>query len=409
MRLFAPLLLIAATGCSSDPRTALRLTVTFDAALALDQLRVRVSPAGLERVAPDPPAPLASGVRLVILVPDEWADTAVDLAVSGLAAGKEAARGQVQGTPRRDAVVDLAVTLGTACVGSCTSGERRCQGTSYQVCDQSSGGCPDWGPLVACGGTQTCRASDAQCVGCATAPSCAGKACGDDDGCGGKCQTGTCGANAMCKTGSCACDGASCGTVCCAPGEGCTSPGKCEKPTQIMVVALDGTFTAKLGDIAGADAMCQTAAGTAGMPGKWKALLCRTAWYGLPADQNLSSLFTGATAQLPVVNKNGQVLYGSWAAMFGCSGSGGSPAWSSGVSLLTFSGKAASGWAWTGCNCDGSAADESCCNFNGCALDEGNATFASWSARQLVYYYGRTRTMYACTGSLSLGCVRISP
>jgi hypothetical protein len=223
--------LLLAASCSSESRTAFRLTVSFDAALSLDQLRVEAAPQGAPgdaappapQLVPDSPAALHPGLTLVLLVPDAWVGETVDITVIGLSAGSEVARGQVSGVVKLHEVVELEVSLTAPCVSACTpgetrcekgqlrfcqtdaqgcarfsasepcpstkplcsgdvcaekcgdqctSGERRCRDAGYQVCGKSDAGCLDWGPVLGCGAGETCRASDGQCI-----LDCGGKPC----------------------------------------------------------------------------------------------------------------------------------------------------------------------------------------------------------------------------------------
>jgi hypothetical protein len=239
--------LLLVSSCSSESRTAFRLTVSFDAALALDQLRVEAAPQGAPgsaapQLVPDPPSALHPGLSLVLLVPDAWAGETVDITVAGLSAGDDVAQGHVSGTARLGEVVDLEVSSTAPCTSACTPGEtrcekgqirlcptdtpgcarfsapepcpsdkplcsgdvcaakcsdqctsgvRRCRDAGYQVCGKSDAGCLDWGPVLGCGAGETCRVSDGQCV-----LACGGKPCtckpGDTQTCTdvGECKGG---------------------------------------------------------------------------------------------------------------------------------------------------------------------------------------------------------------------------
>ena len=76
-----------------------------------------------------------------MLVPDDWADKAVDLTLAGLTSDKAVASGQVSGTPRRAAVVDLEVTLTPPCASTCTLGETRCEKAQIRLCQKDARGC----------------------------------------------------------------------------------------------------------------------------------------------------------------------------------------------------------------------------------------------------------------------------
>jgi len=220
-RRYLLLALLLATSCSPEPQTALRLTVHFDAALQLDQLLIGLSPAPGERPVPDPPAALTPGWRLVLLVPDDWADTTIDVTLVGLAATTEVARGQVSGTPRRSEVVDLDVTLtATTCPstapacekqqGVCKGSVKKCSAAGWLTCADA-----DYQSFAGSKGLvyekveSTCDGQDNDCDGQIDDPSsccqpqCAGKACGADDGCQHPCQTGSCGTAQVCDRGQC--------------------------------------------------------------------------------------------------------------------------------------------------------------------------------------------------------------
>ncbi|MFH1130519.1 MAG: hypothetical protein V1754_04240, partial [Pseudomonadota bacterium] len=90
---------VVLTSCGSDiTATSLRVTVTFDETLAIDQLRVSAKLADLtetpeKHLVPETPTALTSGLRLVILVPDTWDAQDVKVEIEGLASGVAVGRG----------------------------------------------------------------------------------------------------------------------------------------------------------------------------------------------------------------------------------------------------------------------------------------------------------------------------
>jgi formylglycine-generating enzyme required for sulfatase activity len=247
--IIAGLLPVLAAGCSQESRTALRLAVSFDSSLALDQLRVQVTPGGSDNLVPEAPStvPLTSGMRLVLLVPDAWDGQTAEVTLTGLQAHEERTHGQAKSTVRRAQVVDLDITLRAPCVSECTPGEsrcekehvqlcvkdaqgcarftppeqcppstpfcsgnvcvakcadecttgtNRCQGQGYQTCGQyDTDTCLDWSPVIGCRTDEICRESDGQCV-----LACEGKPCPCQPG-----DTQTCTEVGECRNGSRTC------------------------------------------------------------------------------------------------------------------------------------------------------------------------------------------------------------
>lgn len=224
--------LLGFASCSSDPRTTLRVTVNFDDSFGLDQLRVltvlKESSGDIaqgERTIPDKPKILESGVRVFLLVPDNWDGKRVEVQMVGLASGQEKAKGVTLGQVKRADVMDASVTLLAPCKDECeigemrceneqfrqcqkdadgcsrftapqacptekpycsfdtcvaqckdectVNGQRRCRDNGYQVCGQfDKDTCLDWGAVISCGKNEICQQSDGQCM-----LSCDGKPC----------------------------------------------------------------------------------------------------------------------------------------------------------------------------------------------------------------------------------------
>ncbi|HEY3358216.1 MAG TPA: hypothetical protein VGQ83_33520 [Polyangia bacterium] len=152
------LALTALAACSSETATSLRVTVDFDAALALDQLRVEVAAGGAgagPQLVPAVPAAVAPGQWLLVLLPDGWAGQAVTVQVAGLRAGAEVVHGEATTTARLAAVVDVCAS-GACCTPSCAG--RGCG--PDPVCGQPCGSC---GAAASdCEQAPTC--SEGQCV-----------------------------------------------------------------------------------------------------------------------------------------------------------------------------------------------------------------------------------------------------
>lgn len=279
-----------------------------------------------------------------------------------------------------------------SCADSCSPGLTACDGSCVDLasntdhCQRCGNACP-----LPSNGTATCEAGVCR-IHCnlgyqacgnscckigsdACAPQCSGKSCGSGDGCGGRCQTGICPANAQCSSGSCTCLHESCSTTCCAPGEVCGQLGSCCRPqcagrqcgkdpvcgtscgaqcpngqtcdyrgqctsvvmSEIMIAAVEGTTgSGNLGGLAGADAKCASEAAAAGVAGTWKAFLCAS-------SRRVDTLFTGAAADVPVVNIRHEPLYPEFSCFL--------TAYPSTVSVLTFRGAASTAdAAWSGCS-----------------------------------------------------------
>ncbi|MCC6751925.1 MAG: hypothetical protein IT371_30000 [Deltaproteobacteria bacterium] len=148
-------LLLAACGQDVVP-TAVRLTVEFDLGWKLDQLLVEGSALGAEpgpklSHTPEPPTPLASGYKVVLLLPESWAERETTLTVTGLAAGKGVAQGLTRQTPKLGVVLEATVRLEkTACPTTCTLGLAECVGDRTRVCQKGIDGCPAWSAPHAC-------------------------------------------------------------------------------------------------------------------------------------------------------------------------------------------------------------------------------------------------------------------
>jgi len=131
---------------SSDAKTGIQLTVTFDASLALDQLRVSVMPLGgipLEpRLIPAQPRPLEPGGEVAELVlADHHAGEEVSVLVEGLALGVVMASGRDQVLLVSGQLVPLALELAPEVV--CGDGEVAGDETCDDDNSDAGDGCDD--------------------------------------------------------------------------------------------------------------------------------------------------------------------------------------------------------------------------------------------------------------------------
>lgn len=223
--------LLATHGCKSATQlkgTSLFVTVNFDEAMGISQLKVDVvgnkgaiAPAHL---LPDAPKPgLTSGQTVRLLLSNALAGTTVTVRVEGIDAATSLALGEASAVVRLGYEVDVAVQLsklgecgptrpcgaGQTCVdtlcvcnaASCPSG--CCQGT--QCLDRSLAACAAAG--AAC---QSCDSVSAN--RCSATGTCS---CGDGPACSG---------GQRCVGGLCVCDSTSCPAGCC-QGTSCQTRG----------------------------------------------------------------------------------------------------------------------------------------------------------------------------------------
>ena len=112
-------LTVLAAGCgSADPGTSVRLAVTYDDALGLDDAEVKIA----ERSETGPPAH-----ELLLLVADAAADSQIEIAVWGRKAGARVAYGTATVTPRRGVEVSARLELST-CMPGCAGNQLRACG-----------------------------------------------------------------------------------------------------------------------------------------------------------------------------------------------------------------------------------------------------------------------------------------
>ena len=238
-------------GCGAEPVTALRVTVSLDHGVSIDQLRVTLAPEGLtEQPAPrsTPEAePIASGHRVVLLVPDDWDGRLTRVTLVGLSKGKAAARGSGAARVARGEVVDLSVGL---CADACPEGDTICSNNGVRTCGPDAGGCLRWGPAAPCpAATPFC--SNGRCAA-ACEDECSSKekrcvdggyqVCGehDKDSCTDWGEVISCGEKELCQGGECLpdCGGKPCA---CKSGETATCPdrGECRGGVR---TCKDGVF-----------------------------------------------------------------------------------------------------------------------------------------------------------------------
>jgi hypothetical protein len=170
-----------------------------------------------------------------------------------------------------------------------------------------------------------------------------------------------------------------------------------------MFVALNEGHAGNLGGVSGANALCQTQAAAAGLGSStWKAFLSSSA-------QNAKDLFTGANANLPVVNKAGVVMYASWTSLFV-----NNPTWVVSQYMLTFNDKPVDEitavtppWTdadgWHGTTATGIASPNTCLNWTSAALAD------SGIAGEWDFYSLLTQEVHTCDYTAAVGCVAIRP
>jgi hypothetical protein len=179
--------------CSTASETGLRLTVELPADLEVDQLALEVSrpsEAPTERLVPAAPATLAGALHVVLLVPESWGGSTVNVAITGRRRGGHVASARLSETVEAGVVLERRLALAPLCTDQCIAGARRCaaNGASYQVCGQHDGdSCLEWGAEQRCSDAQACESSG--CCGktsagckidaeCCTGLACVGSTCG---------------------------------------------------------------------------------------------------------------------------------------------------------------------------------------------------------------------------------------
>lgn len=229
--------------------------------------------------------------------------------------------------------------------------------------------------------------------------------------CNKPCATGlTCTSAVCCQSGQSVCAGActttatdpnncgGCGVKCGATTPFCTS-GACTKG--IMLVGLNEGHTGNLGGVTGANALCAQQATAAGITGTWKAFLSTS-------TQAAKDLFTGVNAALPVVNRNGGLLYTSWTSVFT------SPTWPGIPLLYSFNNTLIDEnsaiiptWTdadgWTGTLANGTASPNTCQNWTS-ALTADLGIAGELDFKQLLVQESHT-----CDYTAAVLCVALKP
>jgi hypothetical protein len=295
-------------------------------------------------------------------------------------------------------------TIGKTCSGGqCLGGmPKDCsnltQGCFNGVCDTMTGACVQQ-PILP--GQQCAEATDDCNQGiCDMQGMCNAQPVNEN----GSCNSDSCLLNQSCQMG--VCQGGTAITACanndqCCP-SGCTIANDNDCLTEITFAALNEGHDGNLGGIAGADALCNQQATTAGLMGTWKAFLSSS-------TQDVKDIVPAALQALPVKNLLGGVMYNNWNAMFG-------PAvvkWLVSQDLKSFDGKdvdegqgAVPDWidadGWHGSNTDGTAAP----NFN-CSDWTSTTTQArngEWDFKDLL-----GQETHTCNYTAAIGCVRVGP
>lgn len=230
---------------NSESGTALYVTVNFDPALILTQIRIGGTVNGGTSFGPhDRPEPpervLHSGETVRVLLPEAPDGARVQVYVEGLRERIPLARGESSGVVRAGQEVDL--TLQLTPMGSTPDGGTPDGGT---LPDGGTSGEPDGGSTPTCDGCtgccqgnqcttrarNTCGLNGSACVDCGwLADRCneSGQcACGSGPPCnglgvdrceGGQCKCGSsgpCGWGQECVSGTCRCTTTSCASGCC--------------------------------------------------------------------------------------------------------------------------------------------------------------------------------------------------
>ncbi len=135
-------LCLALAGCDESP-TTLRLQISADPALAIDQLNIVVGDATPQLSVALP--------EVRVVVPDDWAATAVAVAVDGLADDAVVASGSATVRPMRHGELATEITLRpVTCPDACPRDATRCAGDAVETCLRRDDGCLIWGVATAC-------------------------------------------------------------------------------------------------------------------------------------------------------------------------------------------------------------------------------------------------------------------
>jgi hypothetical protein len=294
--LLPPLVLVA---CTNAP-TRVTVDVTADPAWQLDgyELGIAGRTAQTEAVG-----------RLELEIPDAAAGHANELRVWGLVAGARIAYGTTTVAPVRHEDVAVSLVLAPlACDTACNDGDAACNGEATTTCSLGDDGCPHWSAPVPCPADAPYCSNGACSATCMN--ECVGAGLTICDGLGVRAcvpsQTDTClhwTLPTPCMApdhGVAICATTSCGFTC---DSGYEAEGaSCVRSSHVVFVT-SGQYNGDLGDVGGADAICQQLAGAAGLPGTF------AAW--------LSSVGSSATDRLhhsdkPYVRRDGTVVATSW-------------------------------------------------------------------------------------------------
>ncbi len=227
---------------NTESGTALYVTVNFDPALILTQIRIGGTVDGGRAFGPyDLPDPaervLHSGETVRVLLPEAPDGASVQVYAEGMRERMALARGEGTAQVRAGQEVDLTLQLtpvgsmpppdggtpgepdggtpgepdggtGNPTCGGCTLGDQ-CTTPARNTCGRNGSACVDCGWLA-----DRCNASG-QCA-CGSGPPCSGR--GVDRCEGGQCKCGSsspCGWGQECVSGTCRCTTTSCASGCC--------------------------------------------------------------------------------------------------------------------------------------------------------------------------------------------------
>ncbi|MCB9558413.1 MAG: hypothetical protein H6707_20020 [Deltaproteobacteria bacterium] len=144
--------------CRPQPPALVLLELSFAPTVTIDQLELTTfvesdSTTRRGQRFPEQPAaaPLISGQRVAVLLPEAWIGQSIGIDVEGYRQGQLVARGAVSIVLERAGSNSARVLLGEPCRDACTVGVDECVGDQRRSChrDEKSG-CTTWAPPVSC-------------------------------------------------------------------------------------------------------------------------------------------------------------------------------------------------------------------------------------------------------------------
>ncbi|MCB9555820.1 MAG: hypothetical protein H6707_06915 [Deltaproteobacteria bacterium] len=144
---------LSSLGCVSDEAiTQLRLLVSAEGTQKIATITTSLSVGADQRSQEADLGGRALGApeRILIRLPDAWADQEVSVALIAITSTQQTLVGNAMVKVSRAATTNTIVTLTSACHGGCTIGERRCQPAGVARCERGADGCPNWSPTESC-------------------------------------------------------------------------------------------------------------------------------------------------------------------------------------------------------------------------------------------------------------------